>query len=657
MPTVLLSPAAGVAAQFFTNTGSVLTGGKLYTYLAGTTTPAATYTTFAGSTAHTNPIVLDAAGRVPSGGEIWILNLTSYKFVLKDSNDVLIATYDNIASVDAATVGYTPGPNSLLTSTTVQSALDSLSDESSGSSVVGFIQTGTGVVATTAQAKMRQVVSVMDFGAVADGNLGTDTGTNNSPAFNAALAYASSIGAGSVYIPNGNYKLITAVTIPQGVTLRGAGRHCTTLFAPASFNTTGGIINFGVGTVSHGLCDLALLAPPGGIVGTGTSGVGIYGNRNGTFIERVWVAGYNINILLANTDIFVLDSVIEECTPNGIGIDMNSVANDINIANCVIFAIANTSIRIQDGLNTDGTINISNVRMLDVRTNGIQILNSAVPVQISNCSAAGLSATTNVTGSGIAVDNSSNVSISNFVCRVGTNTRSTSGVGIRIVAGSSNVTIVGGEIQSMLDGIQSIGANEVVITGVNCSFNSRRGLYINGGGRITVTGMHCYDNGTVGGTTDAGIFDTNNTPNAEHIFTGCHASQDGGGVQDYGFFIDVGDLTSISNLTGCMALNNNTANFSENGIVANINRSDSTINISGSITASGGTAIPIGGALQTGLLVSTTANFGVFFGSGAPSISAAKGSLYLRSDGTGTGDRAYIAKDAVGTWTAITTVS
>jgi hypothetical protein len=93
--TVLLSPAAGVAAQFFTNTGSVLTGGKLYTYSAGTTTPAVTYTSVTGNTNHPNPIVLDAAGRVPSG-EIWLANGAQYKFVLKDSNDVLIATYDNI---------------------------------------------------------------------------------------------------------------------------------------------------------------------------------------------------------------------------------------------------------------------------------------------------------------------------------------------------------------------------------------------------------------------------------------------------------------------------------------------------------------------------------------------------------------------------------
>jgi hypothetical protein len=98
---VFLSPVGGAAAQFFTNTGAVLTGGKLYTYAAGTTTPQVSYTTNAGNVARTNPVVLDAAGRVPDGGEIWITSQL-YKFVLKDSNDVLIATYDNISGIGAA---------------------------------------------------------------------------------------------------------------------------------------------------------------------------------------------------------------------------------------------------------------------------------------------------------------------------------------------------------------------------------------------------------------------------------------------------------------------------------------------------------------------------------------------------------------------------
>jgi hypothetical protein len=46
--------------------------------------------------------VLNAAGRVPSGGEIWIA-LRLYKFVLETSTGVLIATYDNVGSSFNAT--------------------------------------------------------------------------------------------------------------------------------------------------------------------------------------------------------------------------------------------------------------------------------------------------------------------------------------------------------------------------------------------------------------------------------------------------------------------------------------------------------------------------------------------------------------------------
>ena len=97
---VFLSPVGGVAAQFFSNNGVPLAGGKLFTYAAGTTTPQVSYTSSAGNTAHSNPIILDSAGRVP-GGEIWI-TAQSYKFVLKDSTDVLIATYDNVYGMGAA---------------------------------------------------------------------------------------------------------------------------------------------------------------------------------------------------------------------------------------------------------------------------------------------------------------------------------------------------------------------------------------------------------------------------------------------------------------------------------------------------------------------------------------------------------------------------
>lgn len=67
-----------------------------------------------------------------------------------------------------------------------------------------------------------------------------------------------------------------------------------------------------------------------------------------------------------------------------------------------------------------------------------------------------------------------------------------------------------------------------------------------------------------------------------------------------------------------------------------------------------GNGITPGGSTAIGINFANVANFGIFVGSGAPTISAAQGSLYLRSDGTST-TRAYINVDGSTTWTAITT--
>ena len=97
--TVNLSALAGAGQQFFDNNGVPLAGGKLYSYAAGTSTPQATYTSASGATAHTNPIILDSAGRVATG-EIWLTAGSNYKFALYTSLNVLITTWDNITGIN-----------------------------------------------------------------------------------------------------------------------------------------------------------------------------------------------------------------------------------------------------------------------------------------------------------------------------------------------------------------------------------------------------------------------------------------------------------------------------------------------------------------------------------------------------------------------------
>jgi hypothetical protein len=262
---VNLSPYGGVGAQFLDNSGNVLTGGKIFTYAAGTTTNQATYTTSAGNIFHPNPIILDASGRVPSGGEIWLFDTLAYKFVLETSAGVLIATYDNIVGINSnpldfivaeeiqiataaqtvfnlTSIAYTPGTNNLqvfvdginqydgttynyvetnsntvtfLTGLTAGADVKfttatPISTDVTNASVVVYDPAGTGAVATTVQAKLRQTVNVLDFGA------DPTSLTDSSVAFNNAMAYLASIGGGTL-IASGSFRLNSQVDLLNNV--------------------------------------------------------------------------------------------------------------------------------------------------------------------------------------------------------------------------------------------------------------------------------------------------------------------------------------------------------------------------------------------------------------------------------------------------------
>jgi hypothetical protein len=96
--TVYLSAFAGAGAQFFTDDGEVLSGGKIFTYAAGTTTPATTYTSVTGATTNPNPIILDSGGRLPE--DMWLSEGVLYRFVLKDANDIQLGEYDDIGGIN-----------------------------------------------------------------------------------------------------------------------------------------------------------------------------------------------------------------------------------------------------------------------------------------------------------------------------------------------------------------------------------------------------------------------------------------------------------------------------------------------------------------------------------------------------------------------------
>lgn len=290
---VNLSPVGGVAAQFFTNNAVPLSGGKLFTYAAGTSTPQASYTTSQGNIAHSNPIILDAGGRIPGGGEVWITDGLIYKFVLKDANDVLIATYDNITGINSnfvaftnsqeiqtATAGqtvftlttmqYQVGTNSLSvfvdgvnqygpgaqyayteTSSTVVTFVSGLhvgaevkftTTQQQGAGAVDASQVSytlpvTGAVPTNVEARLAQVVSVKDFGAVGDGVV------DDTAAIQAAIDTAnwtfqtntviteSTATPVCIFFPTGTYRTTSKLRLAPGLQLVGysGGIHARTM--------------------------------------------------------------------------------------------------------------------------------------------------------------------------------------------------------------------------------------------------------------------------------------------------------------------------------------------------------------------------------------------------------------------------------------------
>jgi len=82
-----------------------------------------------------------------------------------------------------------------------------------------------------------------------------------------------------------------------------------------------------------------------------------------------------------------------------------------------------------------------------------------------------------------------------------------------------------------------------------------------------------------------------------------------------------------------------------------------SVSVTGTLAAYNATAVPAGGTTGTGIKVSSTSNLGVFFGSGVPTLSAAQGSLYIRTDGSSTSTRMYINTTGSTVWTNVTTAA
>lgn len=179
-----------------------------------------------------------------------------------------------------------------------------------------FQQSGANAVSRPIQDKIRESwFSVKDFGAVGDATF-AGTGTDDTLAFQRAINAAWSAAqtatsndyGGTVYVPPGHYLITAPLTIHPSVKLVGGGMYASKIFCPTSFIGRGVLVT-DASTAPYSnvpgfpttISDLAVLGGSGGALSTS----GIYCNKNGCFVQNVWVAGFSNGIVLNNTDCFV----------------------------------------------------------------------------------------------------------------------------------------------------------------------------------------------------------------------------------------------------------------------------------------------------------------------------------------------------------------
>lgn len=169
---------------------------------------------------------------------------------------------------------------------------------------VSFSQAGIGAVPTNVQTKLREFVSVKDFGAKGDGD------TDDTLAFQKALASISY--GGTLRIPAGNYKLTDELTLHAGVTVVGDGAADNVYGAPPAYSSvqtylwqaTPGksVFHIGGGVSSITVKNLAMGAAKTITVDMAPAADGRYGIRcEGSYPQQTWLLRFE-NLLFYNLE-------------------------------------------------------------------------------------------------------------------------------------------------------------------------------------------------------------------------------------------------------------------------------------------------------------------------------------------------------------------
>jgi hypothetical protein len=407
-------------------------------------------------------------------------------------------------------------------------------------------------------------VSVKMYGAVADGNFHTGAGTDNTQAFQNAINSLAKDGGGSLIVPAGIYKIGYQITVPDGVSIIGMGQWTTILFTPTGFSNLNGLIAInGTGGQPTEFKGFGVLSQEGGCGGSG-----IVVTKNGVFLSELWVSGFNIDsngtgIDIRNTDVFLNDFAVEYCS---YGVTVKSA--HVNVDNGTTY-YCTRGVSIQNGSSTEsGEVIIEKVRANACYYLGFEV-SAGNNVTFIGCSAGHVN-TDRFSFAGFYFDTATNIIVSacKSIIRAG---QSTAANGFH-AKNCTGVQIVNCETIGFYDGVKLENGQQLTVNGGLYKGNTRNGVEVQGGDRVTLQGVQTIANGS-GTTGDAGIYLNSTAGYSLYNVFGCLATQDGGGVQDIGFFINLVDNGAASgqiNMLGNISQYNNTTPAQISGKTANV---------------------------------------------------------------------------------------
>ena len=228
--------------QFFADNGRLLIGGRIHTFIAGTSSRAPTYKDAARAQPNTNPIILD--GRAEAS--IYLAEGVEYKFVVEDSNGALIMTQEPVygaiwpnaedwpsdatlayqymleAKAAASAIGpikfydtYAQADNDL-PNLSEDDLVEIAQDENKNGARTRYRVESGALVFVVSLGRPFELTSVMDFSAVGDGI------TDDTLAVQAAVAHCSA-NNDQLYWPAGTYLINANLPDFWGVMHTGPG--------------------------------------------------------------------------------------------------------------------------------------------------------------------------------------------------------------------------------------------------------------------------------------------------------------------------------------------------------------------------------------------------------------------------------------------------